>query len=269
MSASKHGLGRGLDALLPQTEEKTELPISQIKPMPGQPRQHFAEKELTELAYSIRLHGILQPLVVAPDGESYHLIAGERRLRAAKLAGLSHVPVHIRTTEQQHHYELALIENIQRSDLSPIEEAIGYQKLLTDFNLSQEELAKRVGKSRSKIANLLRLLQLPANMQRALQEGTLTTGHALAILSRPPEEREALWHTVTAQGLNVRQTEAWQKPVRKASPKPASPWLTRLSQDLGAKVEQQGTERKGKLVIHYHSREELDRLVETLTPPER
>lgn len=266
MKPAKRGLGRGLDALLPDTEEPAELAIGEIKPTPNQPRQHFAERELTELAYSIRLHGILQPLVVARSDDGYTLIAGERRWRAAKLAGLSHVPVYLRSAETQRHYELALIENIQRANLNPVEEARAYQQLLAQHSLTQDELAKRLGKSRSKIANGLRLLELPEPMLRDLQEGRLTAGHANALLSRPAEQRETLHRAIIRDELSVRQAEQW-RPGAKTTLNQATVephWLRELEQSLGTKVSRRGTDTHGSLSIHYASTEELTALLERL-----
>ncbi len=268
MSSSRRGLGRGLDALLPDAEERTELPIGEIRPRPDQPRQRFAEKELTELAYSIRLHGILQPLVVAPAGDHYELIAGERRLRAAKLAGLSNVPVHIRTSDEQHHYELALIENLQRADLSPVEEARAFAKLMTQADLTQDELAKRLGKSRSAIANSVRLLALPATVLSALEERRLTPGHANALLSQPESVRGALFQAILERGLTVRQAEQWGGPKKAGIPPDLPPWLRDLERHLGTRLTRRGSDSKGALTIHYGSREELEALLKKLAREE-
>lgn len=264
MGASKRGLGRGLDALLPDAEERTELPVSSLRAHSGQPRKRFPERELTELAYSIRQHGILQPLVVTPKDDGFELIAGERRLRAAKLAGLSNVPVYIRSASDQAHYELALVENIQRADLQPVEEAVAYSKLMGDFNLTQEALAKRLGKSRSTIANSLRLLALPAHMRHALEEGRISQGHANAILSQPVEKRERLFTAITEQKLTVRQAERWSgdaKPPRQPQ-EPA--WLKEIERLAGCKVTRKGTDSRGSLTLHYASRDELESLLNRL-----
>lgn len=266
MNASKRGLGRGLDALLPEAETVTELPVTEIVPLENQPRTRFPEKELTELAYSIRLHGILQPLVVTPFEDAYRLVAGERRLRAAKLAGLSHVPVHVRTTTQQQHYELALLENIQREDLSPLEEASAYAKLIDDFSLTQEELAKRLGRSRSLIAGTLRLLKLPASLQAALRDGTITAGHASALLKHEGRAQHALFDAIVHKQLSVRQAEQWRpgtaRPPKNAAADPV--WVTELAQRLGSQVTRRGTDTRGRLSIRYHSRDELEELVRRL-----
>jgi ParB family chromosome partitioning protein len=262
---SRHGLGKGLDALIPDTEERTEVSVSEIRPTADQPRRRFPEDELRELADSIRIHGILQPLVVAPDADGYKLIAGERRLRAAKLAGLRHVPVHVRTTEAQQHYELALIENLQRSDLSPVEEAHAFQKLIDDFGLTQEALAKRLGKSRPAIANTLRLLGLEPTMLRAIEAGELTAGHANALLARQGVDRIALFNAIRSQKLSVRQAEAFRGAVKRRQTASGAPdWVQELERVLGTRVELKGTPAKGRLVIHYHARDELESLLERL-----
>lgn len=267
MGVSKRGLGRGLDALLPDAEERTELPIASIKPRADQPRRRFPERELTELAYSIRQHGILQPLVVTPSGESFELIAGERRWRAAKLAGLSNVPVLIRSETTQAHYELALVENIQRADLHPLEEAVAYSRLMSDFNLTQEALAKRLGKSRSAIANGVRLLALPTHMRRAMEEGKLTPGHANALLGHANGDRETLFQEIIRKGLTVRQAERWQ-PKKAQSTRPAETapaWLREVERRVGTKITRRGTDSKGSLNLTYGSREELEALIVRLT----
>lgn len=266
MSPAKHGLGKGLDALLPEAEERTEVAIDQIRPKSDQPRRRFIEKEIAELAYSIRIHGLLQPLVVAQAEDGYELIAGERRLRASKLAGLRNVPVFVRTVDAQNHYELALIENLQRSDLTPVEEARAYHKLMSDFGLTQEELAKRLGKSRPKIANMIRLLQLPNRMLAALDEGSISAGHAQALLARAGAEREALFTAITSRQLSVRETEKWRtsrgnQPSQRRE-RPA--WLDELGRELGTRVERVGKPSRGKLDIYYHSAEELASIVERL-----
>ncbi len=272
---SRHGLGRGLDALLPETEEQTDVAIAEIGWPAEQPRRVFAQQALMELAHSIKLHGILQPLVVTtatPEKEGapkYELIAGERRLRAAKLAGLRSVPVRVRETLPPARYELALVENLQRADLSPLEEARAYQKLLESGKLTQESLAQRLGKSRPKIANSLRLLNLPAQIATALEDGRITAGHAQAILAQPTEAaRAGLFKAIVADGLSVREAERWKGAPETASRRasqPASPaWVRELETSLGTKVEQRGSDRRGKLLLHYGSSEELNALLERL-----
>lgn len=266
MSASKRGLGRGLDALLPEAEERTEVSLDDIQPRPDQPRQQFSEEELRQLAASIRQHGLLQPLVVAQTESGYTLIAGERRLRAAKLAGLTHAPVVIRTGDEQDHFELALVENIQRADLNPAEEARAYARLQSETGLTHAEIADRVGKSRSRVTNFLRLLDLPDIMLRALERGELTPGHANALLALPLGSRAALFEAILRDKLTVRESESWKSSRKTAAgPAPAPSWIRDLEGTLSAKVERKGTDQRGRLVVHYHSREELDALIERLT----
>ncbi|MEX1113206.1 MAG: ParB/RepB/Spo0J family partition protein [Patescibacteria group bacterium] len=265
MSAPKRGLGRGLEALLPDTQPRQEVAVVDIQLPDTQPRERFGEAEIESLSASIRHHGILQPLVVSEDGGGFRLIAGERRLRAAKLAGLSHVPVFIRSDEAQRHFELALIENLQRSNLSPLEEARAFERLLSESGLSQEELAKRLGIGRSKIALTLRLLTLPADAGRALDEGRISAGHAQAILAAAPERREALLGKIIANGLSVRAAERAAKTGTSrvaASPQPA--WATDLARDLGARVTVRGSAGGGSLTIKYHSAGELETIVKRL-----
>lgn len=261
---SKHGLGKGLDALIPSSEERTEVAIEKIKAGAAQPRQLFPEKPLMELAYSIKLHGIVQPLVVAPKDGHYELIAGERRLRAAKLAGLRNVPVVIRTVDEQQRYELALVENLQRSNLSPLDEAKAFQKLLADFNLTQDELAKRLGKSRSKIANSLRLLGLSQTMAASLERGDITPGHANALLALDGTDRERLFTLITTKGWSVRQAERWRASAPSKRPAAKPSWLQEIERELGTEVLQRGTNRRGSLTIRYHSFEELEGLLNRL-----
>lgn len=269
MSAPKRGLGRGLEALLPDTPPRREVAISDVRLPGSQPRERFSETGIRELAASITRHGILQPLVVAEDGDVFRLIAGERRLRAAKTAGLSHVPVFIRSDETQRHFELALIENLQRHDLTPLEEAKAFERLLAESELTQDGLAKQLGVSRGKIALALRLLNLPAEARRALDEGAISAGHAQAILAAPEEHRGRLLQVILADGLSVRAAERAARTVtapRVVVEQPA--WTRDLSRDLGAKVTLRGTARRGSLSIAYHSTEELDGIVARLRRPD-
>lgn len=270
MSKSRHGLGRGLDALLPDTEERTEIAIERIVARTDQPRRTFPESGLLELAHSIRQHGILQPLVVAPAGDSFTLIAGERRLRAAKIAGLAHLPVIIRSADEQDRFELALIENLQRADLTPVEEARAYGRLMAEGNLTQEDLAKQLGKSRSRIANTVRLLKLPPEIAAALEQGRLTAGHANALLAQTNEaDRSRLFQLITERQLTVRQAEQW-RPSKKSpaaqTPSAARPaWVGELERRLGTRVRRRGSDRGGSLVIHYDSAEQLSELIDRLS----
>lgn len=274
MSAPNSGLGRGLDALLPDAEENvTEVAVGAIAAEPNQPRQRFSDTELTELAQSIRQHGLLQPLVVSADGDKstdgYRLIAGERRLRAAKLAGLSNVPVVVRSVEEQQRFELALVENLQRSDLSPIEEAKAYVRLMSEGNETQEQLAKRLGRSRSRIAQLTRLLKLSAEMQAALERGVISVGHAQALLALEEPARAKLFAAIKTKRLSVRQAEAW-RPKRPGTAHTKQShdqpdWLRQLELEVGLPIERRGTNQRGSLVIKYDSGEQLEAIVRRLT----
>jgi ParB family chromosome partitioning protein len=281
----KTGLGRGLDALIPSGEFAPEtttpsptsgydtLPISDINRNPRQPRSQMDKDELEELAASIRKNGILQPLIVAPADEpgKYILIAGERRLIAAGMAGMSSVPVIIRQATEQERLELALIENVQRADLTPLEAAEAYRQLTDDFNLSHEQISQQVGKSRVSITNTLRLLKLSEEAQKALNQGEISEGHARALLGLPtPEAQSAVLQTILKHELNVRKTEdlvrkyLGQRPPNeeKPAPKPDVSFLEeRLRQRLGTRVNLHPRKRGGTLVIHYYSDEELDALI--------
>jgi len=277
--SAKRGLGRGLEALLadgPQAnpEDTRRLPIEFLYPFHHQPRRSFDEDDLEALAASIRANGILQPLLVRPldeFGERYGIVAGERRWRAAQRAGLVEVPVVVRALDDAQALEIALLENVQRHDLSPLEEASAYERLIEEYGHTQEALAERVGKSRSHIANLLRLIQLPVRLQGWLEEGKLSVGHARALLvARDPE---ALARVVIDKGLNVRQTEALVKAegkaprlaAAKAEPDPDVEALERrLTARLGLDVQLKMKGTGGRLTIAYSSPEQLDRLLATL-----
>jgi ParB family chromosome partitioning protein len=275
----KSGLGRGLGALLPGGENTSTqngvmlVPVDKVSPNPRQPRSFMRPNELDDLTASVREHGVLQPLIVT-EGEiagQYILIAGERRLQAARLAGLASVPVLIRQATDQQRLELAIIENVQRSDLSALEEAEAYRQLAEDFDLSHEDIAARVGKSRVAVTNTLRLLKLPDSVKNALIEGRVSEGHARALLALSTAEAQtAALRTVIAQELNVRQTEelvrklSGEKPVRKPklSPSPDIAELEeRLRSNLGTKVILRSGRKGGTLTIHYYSDEELDALL--------
>lgn len=278
----KAGLGRGLGALIPGSEEEPPagagilmVAVEAISPNPRQPRSHLAPEELAELTASIREHGVLQPLIVTPAEEGrYTLIAGERRLEAARLAGLSSVPVLVREATDQQRLELAIIENVQRADLNPLEEAEAYRQLAEDFHLSHEEIAARVGKSRVAITNTLRLMKLPDSVKNALIEGKISEGHARALLALPtPEAQGAALRTILAQELNVRQTEELVRKLNGERPphKPAStppPEIAeleeRLRASLGTKVVVRAGRKGGTVTIHYYSEEELDALLNRL-----
>lgn len=283
--AKKSGLGRGLGLLVGEADAETAgmrpdstLPISEIKPNKGQPRKTFRPEELAELADSIKQNGILQPLLVRKKGSGYEIVAGERRYQAAKAAGLSEVPVVIREISDDEVFKLALIENLQRSDLSPLEEAQGYRQLIKEKGLTQEELAKILSKSRSAITNTLRLLDLPEEVQGLVEEGKLTAGHARAILAVPSEEgRIQLAQKVVEERLSVRQTESLaslfsvnktDEPVRRA-PVPQSfkraARQIRLALDTNVKVK--NVRGKNKIEIEFSSEDQLAHIVDLLAGP--
>ena len=276
--ARKAGLGRGLDALIPGAENSPEVgenfvPIAKIKPNPLQPRAQMNEEELRELSASIHEHGVLQPLIVTHDASSdeFVLIAGERRLKASQMAGLDMVPVIIREASEQQRLELALIENVQRADLNPLEMADAYQQLSDEFNLTQDEIAIQVGKNRVTVANTLRLLKLTESAKKAIIDGKISEGHARALLGlASPSAQNAALQTILSHDLNVRQTEALVKKLSGVKPekknketKPADlvEIETQLRDRLGTKVTLNHTSQGGTLVIHYYSDEELEALV--------
>ncbi len=278
----KSGLGRGLGALIPGGENAPGengvmlVSVDLISPNPRQPRSTTHPQKLDELAASVQEHGVLQPLIVTPGDMAgrYVLIAGERRLQAARQAGLSSVPVIVRQATDQQRLELAIIENVQRYDLSPLEEAEAYRQLAEDFRLSHEDIAVRVGKSRVAVTNTLRLLKLPDTVKNALIEGRISEGHARALLALPTAESQtAALRTVLAQELNVRQTEdlvrrlTGEKPVQKTRPAvvPEIAELEeRLRTSLGTRVTLRSGRKGGTLTIRYYSNEELDALMARL-----
>lgn len=283
--AKKSGLGRGLGLLVGEADAETAgmrpdstLPISEVKPNKGQPRKTFRPEELAELTDSIKQNGILQPLLVRKKGSGYEIVAGERRYQAAKAAGLSEVPVVIREISDDEVFKLALIENLQRSDLSPLEEAQGYRQLIKEKGLTQEELAKILSKSRSAITNTLRLLDLPEEVQGLVEEEKLTAGHARAILAVPSEEgRIQLAQKVVEERLSVRQTESLaslfsvsktDEPVRRA-PVPQSfkraARQIRLALDTNVKVK--NVRGKNKIEIEFSSEDQLAHIVDLLAGP--
>ena len=312
---TKNRLGKGLGALLPdegaeqkaagtekavkpetaktgkgRTEERL-VPLEKITVNPAQPRKRFDEEALKELAASVKQHGIIQPIIVdevsAEDraggttGGGYRIVAGERRFRAAKLAGLAEVPVLVRNYTGEKRLEIALIENIHRADLNPIEEAAAYKRIMENGGLSQDETAVRVGKNRSTVANALRLLKLPVNIQESLEDGSLSAGHARAILSlSKPADQEKLYREITGEDLSVRAAEQRAATLAgKAAPVPAEtdkaaaevkrdPQLKtleeKLIEKLGTKVRINGDLKKGRVEIEYYSMNDLDRLCELL-----
>lgn len=279
----KRGLGQGLDALFAQTnnviipkEEKDEIKMirtSLIEPRKDQPRKNFDREQLQALAASVAEHGILQPIIVTEGKNGYYnIIAGERRWRAAKIANLAEMPAVVRSYTDIQIAEVALVENLQREDLNPIEEAIGYKTLMDSFSMTQEKVSERVGKSRSNVANMLRLLSLEDEIKEMLAQNKLTTGHARALLAMPSgEERLAAARKIAEEGFNVRQVEALVKdkevPKKKAKASShisAYPEVEKdLSEKYGTKVRIKGI-KKGKIEIEYYSVEDLTRIVDII-----
>lgn len=285
-SSRRGGLGRGLDALIPQAAAGAgllEVDVDRIVPNPWQPRLVVDEAALAELVASIREHGILQPLIVTrTEGDQYALVAGERRWRAARAAGLLTVPVVVKETTPRQRLELALVENIQRQDLSPLETAQAYRQLIDEHDLTQEVVAERVGKSRAAVANALRLLQLPPNARDALAQGQITEGHARAILScAVPEMRTLLLETIVSRHLSVRQAEELarrmnagelstqrERGTNRQLPPDAAAIEDRFRQALGTKVQLYKSRRGGRLVIHFFSDDELEGLYDAICGPD-
>jgi ParB family chromosome partitioning protein len=278
VSKPRRSLGRGLDALIPVAESTAgaaEIPIARVSPNPHQPRQAISEESLVELVASIREHGVIQPLVVTQIGDDYQLIAGERRWRAAQLAGLTTMPAVIKETTPQEMLELALVENLQRADLSPLEEAGAYRQLMDEFGLTQEEVAERVGKSRAAVANTVRLLRLPDDVKEALASDRISEGHARALLALPTArlQRQVLG-IIETRGLNVRQTEALVRQMQAEPEEPVSKIEPLSPQDqdavdkfqarLGTRVNLVRGKKGGRLVIHFYSEEELQAIYEAI-----
>ena len=274
--ATKHGLARGLDALLPETDLPagvTEIAVSQLDPTPDQPRRTFDTQALEALAESIRQAGVLQPLLVVENGARYRIVAGERRYRAARMAGLQSVPCVVRDMTEQERMEAALIENLQREDLNPIEEAAGIRALMEECGYTQELAAKRVGRSRPAVANLLRLLQLPESIREMVKAGELSAGHARVLAGLADESRQlALAERAVREGMSVRELEklaaqTMEKPA-KPEPKPLPSELNdmqeRLQNVLGVRTALHGNLKKGKIILQYDSAEELEAIYEAM-----
>lgn len=286
MNKPQGGLGRGLGSLLPpkiapepgtDAAKAVQAAMIEISPdkiveNPHQPRKHFAATDLEDLLASIKEHGILQPLVVTDKGDgTYELIAGERRLRASRMLGLEEIPVYVRSATEQQKLELALIENIQRSQLNAIEEAMAYEALADHFSLTQEEIAARVGKSRSHVANTMRLLDLNDDMRQALSDGKISRSHARTLLAEPDEEKRAeLFAQMLSGDMTVREAEAragasTKKPRGSAEKDPNLIALEgELRTALGTKVQIQMNNSAGKISIHFYSKEELKALIDRL-----
>ncbi len=295
---AKRRLGRGLDALIPQkqaTEDRggpsdegvNRVAVDRISPNPFQPRSEFDSESLEELASSIKEHGVVQPIIVKPVGEDYQLVAGERRWRACKLAGLSTIPAIVRDFSEAEMMEIALVENLQREDLNPMEEAVAYNEVINRIGLTQQELADRIGKSRSQVANTLRLLRLAAGVRQMLASDKITMGHAKALLGiEDPEYQQSLAAEVVKRGLNVRQTEkliqrVTQRPEDQAGkgvkPSPgeadgqewadtpdAQAVVDELREALGTQIKIKGGYDKGRIEIDYYGREDLERIVDAI-----
>lgn len=297
MAAKKGGLGKGIDSLIStkvntkqlntgissnaeKKEPVAKVKLSLVEPNREQPRKNFDEAALEELAESIKQYGIIQPLIVQDKKTYYEIIAGERRWRAAKLAGLKEVPVIVRDLSEQEVMEISLIENIQREDLNPIEEAVAYKRLLDEFNLKQEEVANKVSKSRAAIANSMRLLKLTGYVQQLVIDGKLSTGHARCLIPiEDPEEQKHIALQILEKNLSVRETEQLVKkllnpdPEKKAKKEETDAALeaiyeniaNQMKQILGTKVEiKQKNKDKGKIEIEYYSQNELERLLELI-----
>jgi ParB family chromosome partitioning protein len=279
----KMALGKGLDALIPGIEKEEDAKrdffycdIDLIRPNRFQPREAFSEEDLQELADSIKAQGVLQPLLVRKDDAGYELIAGERRLRASKRTGLTQVPVVIKRVTDDKLLEMSLVENIQRENLNPIEEAEAYHRLITQLNLTQDQASARVGKSRSAVANFLRLRQLPDQIKDSITDGTLSMGHARALLGAETSAQQvAAWRTVVARKLSVRETENLVRRLKSEKKKPRVSisrseqlHLTSLAEDLsrhlGTKTLIKKNGQKGKVEIEFYSNDDLERLIERL-----
>lgn len=281
---TKGGLGRGLGALLgddvvkqvqeeKKTDEVVRLPIRLIDVNRDQPRRDFDEESLKELAQSIKAVGVIQPIIVCPKGERYSIIAGERRYRASRLAEMDEIPAIVRDWENQQRLEAALIENLQRADLNPIEEAMGVKNLMEETGLTQDQAANRLGKSRPAVANLLRLLNLPENVIQMLRDGRLSAGHGRALVTVDPSRQEKLAQLCAAQGWSVRQLEKICKAAREEKPEseprpkkdPQLKELEILARDtLGLRAKLDGDMNSGKIVLNYYSQDDLQRVWDIL-----
>ena len=277
-SERQSGLGRGLSSLIPQRSQHaptSEIALDRIRPNPRQPRQRMDPAELESLAQSIREHGVLQPILVTETLDGYQIVAGERRFRASQQAGLARIPAVIRQLADRDQLELALVENLQRSDLGPLEEAHAFHALASEFELTHDQIAQRVGRAKSTITNTIRLLDLDPAVQAALVEGSLSAGHARAIGGLPTEHQARIAGTVIDQGLSVRQTEELVRRLREpraATPatarRPLDPDLERVEDDLrrrlGTKVTLARSRKGGRIIIEFYSDEELSQLYDRL-----
>ncbi len=279
----KQGLGRGLSALIPEPDMPAEgssdyfmCDITLIEPNRYQPRRVFSDEELADLSQSILEQGIIQPLIVRKAETGYELVAGERRLRASKMAGLESIPVVVRDLTDSEMLEMAIVENIQREDFTPMEEADAYQRLIDEFCLTQDQVAAKVGKSRPAVANFLRLRQLPHHIKESINRQEISMGHARALLgAETPSQQDKAWKTVIAKSLSVRETESLirrmkKTPDEKKLPEPATDDLyfsrisEKLSQDFGTKVQINRKGEKGKVEIEFYSDSDLERVLSLL-----
>jgi ParB family chromosome partitioning protein len=273
------GLGRGLAALIPQRSSSAtgsvEIPLARIRENPRQPRLRMNDEALESLAESVRQHGVIQPILVTETIDGYQLVAGERRVRAARMVGLERIPAIVRQLADRQQLELALVENLQREDLDPIEAARAYRQLIDEFAFSQDDLASRVGRARSTVANTLRLLELHQAVQDAVAEGLLTEGHARALGGLPTEGQGRVLGMVVDEGLSVRQTEELVRRIREPraaaanqTPPPTDPEAERVEEDLrrslGTKVRLTRTRRGGRIVIDFYGDDELARIYQRL-----
>lgn len=267
---SKRALGRGLGALIPGADDSppSEVPLDHITPNPHQPRRTFDQQALEELAKSISQHGLLQPIVLRPHFGQYQLVAGERRFRAAKIAGLTTIPAVIMDLTDRQLAEISLVENLQREDLNPLEEANAYSQLLKEFNLTQEVLANRIGKSRSAIANTLRLLNLASPVQAMVADGRISPGHARTLLSLEAEEQLTAAEKIVNQGMTVRAAEKTKKAKSKPRSNPLSPNTTHMQQELmehlGTKVILEEKGDSGRIIIEFYSSQDANRIIDKI-----
>lgn len=282
---NKKGLGKGLGALISSANEESpssgviELKINEIEPNVGQPRKKFDDEKLMQLSESIKEHGIVQPIIVRKEDNVYKIVAGERRWRAARLAGLSTVPVIVKELSNRQVMEMALIENIQREDLNPIEEAEAYERLLNEYKMTQEELSKSIGKNRSTIANIIRLLSLCDKVKEHLINGEISSGHARALLSLENEElQKKVCSEIIEKSLSVRETENFVKRIQKKDVevkkiKFEDENIQKIEDDLkkilGTKVKLFNKNKKGKIMIEYYSNDELERILEIFKKMEK
>lgn len=280
MASKKSALGKGLEALIPdidisgQEDGVKEIDINEIEPNSGQPRKKFDEEKMQQLAASIKEHGVVQPVLVTKEGSFYKLVAGERRWRAARIAGLKTIPAVIKEFTPSEIMEISLIENIQREDLNPIEEADAYKRLIEEFGLTQEKISERVGKSRSAVANILRLLNLDERVKDYLMDGVLSEGHARALITINDSQTQFdTAKKIIDDNLNVRQTERLVKSVllgkiREKSVKKSEPFINeaqeKLKNILGTKVNIVHGRKKGKIEIEYYSYDDLERIIDML-----